>query len=347
MFKGIDLYSDTVTQPSVAMKEIMMQAEVGDEQIDGDPTTRKLEEMVAELLGQDTAMFFPSATMANEVAIRLLCEPGDELIAAGNCHLFFAETGGPAIHANVLARPIYSSNGVFTGEELRQHYFWPKGPHYPVSKLVSIENTTNMGGGVAWTAQDLASVFAVTQELGLKTHLDGARLFNAVVRTGLSAQEIAKRFDAVTLCFSKGLGCGMGAILAFAQEHYGKVRRLKQLMGGALRQSGMLAAACLYALQNNVARLQQDHDNAQFLAAQLSDNIPQIQVQYSALATNMVFFTWYSDQMTPDQFAENCLHKGLRFSRPGANRFRAVTHLGVTRDDMNKAVAIVREICSR
>lgn len=344
MFKGIDLFSDTVTRPSSAMKKAMMNAELGDEQKGEDPTTCKLEETVAELLGHETALFFPSATMANEVAIRLHCEPGDELIAAANCHLFFAEAGGPAVHAGALAKPIYTQDGIFTGEEVRHLYMWPKGPHYPLTKLVSVENTTNMGGGVAWSVQQLESVWSAIKDLGLKSHLDGARFFNAQIQSKLSPQTLASRFDTVTICFSKGLGCPMGAVLAFPKAQYAKVRRLKQLMGGAMRQSGILAAAGLYALANNIERLAEDHANARLLAEKLCDAIPQIKVENPQPSTNMVFFTWHSDRMTPAQFLASCLQKGLRFSQSGENRFRAVTHLDVKRQDIEKAVGIVRDI---
>jgi threonine aldolase len=296
-------------------------------------------------LGYSSAMFFPSATMANEIAIKILCEPGDELIAAESCHLFLAEAGGPAIHAGVMARPIATHNGIFTADDVRRHYRWARGPHYPVTKLLSVENTTNMGGGIAWQLNQLNAVLDVAKELNLKTHLDGSRLFNAVVATKLSARQLASPFDTTTICFSKGLGCAVGAVLAFDKIYWDKVRRLKQLFGGAMRQSGILAAGCLYALENHIDRLQEDHDNARLLAEKLSDGIPQIQVENNPPSTNMVFFRWHSDRMTAQQFAANCLQHGVRFSQPDANRFRAVLHLDIKRVEIEKAVGIIREIC--
>ncbi len=344
MFKGIDLFSDTVTQPTMAMKKAMIEAELGDEQLGEDPTTRKLEERIADILGHSAAMFFPSATMANEVAICLQCARGDELIAAETCHLFMAETGGPAVHAGAMIRPIRTANGVFKGDDVRQTYRWAKGPHYPATKLVSVENTTNMGGGIAWSLAELDSVLTTSHELGLKTHLDGARFFNAVVSSQLKPHTVAGRFDTTTICFSKGLGCPTGAVLTFPKHDYDKIRRLKQLFGGAMRQSGMLAAACLYALDNHIARLQEDHENAQLLAVKLSENIPQIRIENNPPATNMVFFSLHSTKMAPAQFLQECILKGLRFSQPGENRFRAVTHLGIKRDDITQGVKIVKEI---
>ncbi len=344
VFKGIDLFSDTVTRPSIAMKKAMLAAEVGDEQKGEDPTTRQLEEMMAELLGHSAALFFPSATMANEIAIRLLCERGDELIAAENCHLFLAETGGPAVHAAVMCRPIASATGIFSGSDVRMKYRWTKGPHYPRSKLLSVENTTNMGGGIAWSMEQLDAVLLAAKELNLKTHLDGSRLFNAVIKSKQSASQLASRFDTATICLSKGLGCPLGAILAFPKERYEEVRRLKQLMGGALRQSGILAAAGIYALQNNVERLHEDHTNAERLALRLSNEISAIEVENNPPSTNMVFFHWKGKNMTSTQFNHACIQHGLRFSHVGENRFRAVTHLDISRENIEEAIEIIKKI---
>lgn len=344
MFKGIDLFSDTMTQPSQAMKQAMMDAELGDEQKGEDPTTKQLEEMVADLLGFDAALFFPTATMANEIAIRTLTELGDELLAAENCHLFTSETGGPAIHSGVMARSIPTPNGIFTADELHATYRWSKGPHYPRSKLVSIENTTNLGGGLAWDIMTLKSTCAKAKELDLKMHLDGARLFNAAVKYDLNPQEITTGFDTVTICLSKGLGCPFGALLAFKKLHYDKVRRLKQLWGGAMRQSGLLAAAGIYGLKNNISRLQEDHDNATYLAHRLLEEISNIQVEYETSSTNMVFFKWNNNKINPEQFNQICIQNGVRFSHVGVDRFRAVTHLGITRQDIDQTIHILKEI---
>lgn len=344
MFRGIDLYSDTMTRPTPAMRRAMAEAEVGDEQEGEDPTTARLEARAAELLGHSAAMFFPSATMANQIALRLHCEPGDELIADSGCHLFFAEAGGPAVHSGVMARGIPTANGVFTGEDVRRTYRAAKGPHYPISKIVSVENTTNMGGGIAWPEETLRSVVQTARELGLKLHMDGSRLFNAVVKQGTTAKAIASRFDTVTVCFSKGLGCPTGAVLAYDQANFPRVRRLKQLMGGAMRQSGILAAAALHALDHHVERLAEDHENAQRLAARLADGIPHVTVENHPPSTNMVFFHWTHPSVNASEFSARCKAQGLRFSRGGESRFRAVTHLDVQRADIDKAVDIVRTI---
>lgn len=345
MFRGIDFYSDTVTRPSQGMREAMVQAEVGDEQKGEDPTTRALEERVAQLVGKETATFFPSATMANEIAILLFCERGDELVAAENCHLFTAEAGGPAFHAGALARPILSPTGIFDGDAVRAASTPRLGPHYPVTRLVSVENTTNGGGGLAWPLEKLADVTRTARELGLACHMDGARLMNAAVRSGVPAKRVTEGFSTVTLCLSKGLGCPAGAVLSYPKEMYPRVRRLKQLMGGALRQSGILAAAGLYALEHNVTRLQEDHDNARLLARAIHDNCPGLVVENLEPDTNMVYFRQQTPKRTDDQFLKACESRGVRFSWMGPNRYRGVTHLDVSREDIQKGTAILRQVC--
>lgn len=343
MFQGIDLYSDTLTRPSAGMRKAMAEAVVGDEQKGEDPTTNELEEKTAALLGKESAYFFPSATMANEVALRLLASPGDEILAHDQCHLYFAETGGPAIHAGLMTRSIVSESGVFTGDDVRQAYRYARGAHYPVSRLLSVENTTNLGGGVAWPWENLKSVSEAARGLDMKRHLDGARLWNAAARAGYRLDQVGGLFDTVTVCFSKGMGCPTGAILAFPQAHRTEVRRIKQLFGGAMRQSGILAAACLYALENNLHRLPEDHANATRLAEGLSE-LTGITVENRAPSTNMVFFRLTATRLTPDQFLTACEERGVRFSGVGGNRFRAVTHLDVSRADIDKTISLMKEL---
>ncbi len=345
MFRGIDFFSDTVTRPSVAMREAMVQAEVGDEQLGEDPTTLALQDRAAELLGKTAALFFPTATMANQSALKALTQPGDELIAAENCHLFDAEAGGPAIHSQLLTRPIRTATGIFSGEEVRNAFIWSRGPHSTTSKLVSIENTANMGGGIAWTRGELASVVEAAKSLGLKMHLDGARFFNAVVRSGIPAREMAAPFDTITICLSKGLGCPVGALLVFDKSLFDSIRRLKQLFGGALRQSGMLAAAGLYALRHNVDRLEEDHRHAALLARGLSA-LRNIDVENPEPSTNMVFFRWRGGRHTPDEFDRACQQGGVRFSHVGPDRFRAVTHLDIRPGDIEKSLNVLNQVCA-
>lgn len=346
MFHGIDLFSDTVTLPSEAMKKAMFEAPLGDEQRGEDPTTHRLEERMAAELGKETALFFPSATMANEVALCALSEPGDEMIAAANCHLLGAESGGPAVHARLLVRPIDTPTGIFGAADIFNAYRHQKNPLTPRSRIVAVENTTNFGGGVAWPSEKLQEVLEACQKLGLSSHLDGARIFNAAVATDVAASEIAAGFDTVTVCLSKGLGCPTGAVLAFDRKLWPKVRRLKQLMGGSLRQSGLLAAAGLYALENNVDRLAEDHARAKRLAKGLSA-IDGIEVENPEPSTNMVFFRWSSPNLPISDWLAKCEQKGLRFSSIEPNRLRAVTHLNLKDEDIERAIAIAQEVSSR
>ena len=345
MFRGIDLFSDTVTQPTDAMRQAMAMAPVGDEQLGEDPTTAQLETRMSELLGTSAAMFFPSATMANEVAIRLHCQPGDELIAADNCHLFEAESGGPAIHAQVLSRMISCERGIFTGEMVEEKLNLSASPYSRKTSLISIENTSNMGGGYAWTLDELNSVKSVAKKHDIALHLDGARLFNAATKSDLSPKTIASGCDTITVCLSKGLGCPTGAILGFAKEHWTSVRRLKQLMGGSMRQSGILAAAGLHALEHHISRLSLDHRHAKQLAVGLSDLGPKIAVENTSPDTNMIFFRW-KGSMSPSEFSEACQSNGVRFSQVGQDRFRGVTHLGIDEKKILRAIQIVSEVCS-
>lgn len=346
MFNGIDFFSDTITRPSRAMKQAMMDAEVGDEQKGEDPTTKLLEEKMAIAVGTTSAMFFPSATMCNQVAAVLHCQPGDEVIGAEASHLFTSEGGGIAAHARAQARTIPCEDGQFDGEQVKRYARFGTTAHTPKSALLVVENTMNGGGGSVWPLDKLRDVLRVAGQLGLKTHLDGARIFNAASASKKSVVELAQGFDTVTVCFSKGLGCPTGAILGFDQKDWEKVRRLKQVFGGAMRQSGILAAACLYALENNVSQLEMDHGNARLLSEALS-TIQGIVVENPHPQSNMVYFSIDERRMTAEQFLHSCANRGLRFSQMGVNRIRAVTHRDVSQDHVDTAENIMREIMSR
>jgi threonine aldolase len=344
-FKGIDLYSDTLTQPTAAMRQAIANAEVGDEQKGEDPTTLRLEELAAEKLGQENALFLPSATMANQIAIRYHCQPGDEVIAAEDAHVFFVETGAMAAHSGVLAKPIPTASGIFSGNDIRKAHRMDRGPQSPLSRLVIVENTTNMGGGIAWSKNELDDVHSTAKSLGLKMHLDGSRLFNAAIASKIPSHEIGRKFDTVTLCLSKGLGCPAGAILAFPNEAFPKIRRLKQMFGGSFRQSGILAAAGVYALQHHIDRMREDHEKARELAKALT-GLPYLEIENENPPTNMVYLRWNHPHITAEKFAEICESKGVRFSDMGINRYRAVTHLDIRKEDIALAAKILKNICS-
>lgn len=340
----IDLFSDTVTRPTPAMRTAIAEAEVGDEQRGEDPTTRRLEERAAELLGQETSTFLPSATMANAIAIQLFCGPGDEVLSAENGHVLNYEAGGAAVHARASVRSIPTWTGVFGKNAVLQRLRQDT-PHAPRPRLVVVENTTNAGGGRPWPVEESDGVLQAAQQHGLRVHLDGSRLFNAAVALGLPSHRLGQGFDSVTLCLSKGLGCPVGAVLAHSRDLTAAVRRLKQLMGGAMRQSGILSAAGLYALSHHVERLAEDHRNAQALYEGL-DGISQLVVEKIPLRTNMVYFE-VPDRYSPDRLEQELLAEGVRVSRVHSRRFRAVTHLDIDSAGVEQALKIFRSVCTR
>lgn len=346
MFSGIDLCSDTVTKPSIHMKQAMMDARLGDEQQGEDPTTNLLEARMASLLGKSAAMFFPSATMCNQIAIYLHCRAGDEIIGAEQSHIFTSEGGGAAFHARAQARMIPTRDGVFSGSDLKRYLRTVAKPHVPKASLVVVENTMNGGGGSVWPPEKLADVIWCAKEFDLKTHLDGARIFNAAAAVNTPVKTLSENFSTATVCFSKGLGCAMGAVLAFDKEDWVTIRRLKQVFGGAMRQSGMLAAACLYALDHHTESLSRDHAHAARLANLLQD-IPGVLVENPSPASNMVFFSVEEGKVNAEDFFEASLNRGVRFSRFAYNRFRAVTHRDVSGDQIEKAGVLVREILTK
>ncbi len=333
-----------MTRPTKAMRQAMADAEVGDEQEGEDPTTLKLEHKMAELLGLEDAFFFPTATMANQIAIQIHCRPGEEVLGASAAHIFWAEAGGPAVHARAMAKTIPSPSGIFSGQELKAAITTAKSPHFPISRLLVVENTSNLGGGLAWPLTALDEVTHTAKNMGLKLHLDGSRLFNAAVATKVPAKRLAQAFDSVTICFSKGLGCPMGAILAFPKPEHDQVRLLKQRMGGALRQSGIISAGVLYALENHLERLEDDHQNARLLQQELKKLENGIRVEESPQGTNMVFFHWTHPKVSTESFLQACEKKGVRFSWMGDSRIRAVTHLDLGRSDILRAAQIVGEV---
>jgi threonine aldolase len=335
----INLFSDTQTQPSREMRAAMAAAEVGDEQRGLDPTTNELERRVAELLGHDSAVFMPSGTMCNEIALRLHTRPGgDEVILARNSHPVMAEAGGPAQLAGAMLCTIACDSGMFDTEQLREAIRVPD-RHAPRSRLVCVEQTTNWGGGRVWPLQAIRDVVSLAREAGLRAHLDGARLLNAVVASGVSAMEYAAQFDTAWIDFSKGLGAPVGAVLAGSRELIDEAWRFKQMLGGALRQSGMLAAACLYALDHNVDRLAADHAHARRLAQGLA-SLPGITLDPASVETNIVIFGVDDAPALADRLADR-----VELSVMGPRTLRAVCHRDVDAQDIDNALeAIAAEL---
>jgi threonine aldolase len=331
---AVNLYSDTQTRPSEGMRRAIASADVGDEQRREDPTTRQLEERVAELLGQEAGLFLPSGTMCNQIALRLHARPGgDELILDGTAHPIIAEAGGPAWNAGLMIHALDGDGGIFTGDQVRAA-IRPDSRYMPRSRVVSVEQTTNMGGGRVWPLDSVHEVLAAGREHGLRTHMDGARLMNAVVASGVSAAEYAGGFDTAWLDFTKGLGAPVGAVLCGSAELIGEAWRWKQQMGGAMRQAGIVAAGCVYALDHNVERLAEDHDNARALA----DGLAELGCEVVAPETNIVIFS------APEGFAEGMARHAIELSGTPDGRVRAVTHLDVSRAEVDAALEVARTL---
>lgn len=328
----IDLFSDTATQPSEGMWQAMRTARLGDEQRGTDPTVTRLEHRMAHLLGQEAALLMPTATMANQVALTVHCGHGAEVICHQLSHVYHAEGGGIATNARAQVRLIDSDDGTFDGQALRDAVR-PDDPHYPRSTVVVVENTCNLAGGTVWHERPFREVVRTCRELDMRLHLDGARLFNASVAVGQGVAHWAALVDSVQVCFSKGLGCPFGAILAGPERFVREARRVKQTFGGALRQAGIVAAAMLYALDNNVDRLVEDHRRLQQLATELGQ-FPQLTL--SRHETNILYFSHAT--RPPQELREQLEKHGVCVSQSG-RRLRICTHLGIQDSDVTSVSA--------
>jgi threonine aldolase len=322
------------------MREAIASAEVGDEQKREDPTVNLLERRAAELLGHEEAVYVPTATMANEIALRLHGEPGDELLAEKDSHVLIAELGGPAVFTGLLSRPLVGTNGVISAEQIRSEARLYEDFHTPKTRVVSIENTHNSSGGRVWPVEELDAVADCCSELGLRLHLDGARLFNASVALGVPAARLSARADTVTICLSKGLGCPLGAVVAGSSELMLRARRFKHMFGGAMRQAGIVAASGVYALEHNVDRLAEDHGRAKRLAQGLADaGLP---VDPDESETNFVQIELTPLGLSQPEALERAHQAGVGISATiHPTRLRAVTHLGVSDEDIEQAIAIL------
>jgi threonine aldolase len=335
----VNLYSDTQTRPTDGMRRAIAAAEVGDEQRFADPTTSALQERVAELLGHEAALFLPSGTMCNQIAIRLHTRPGDEVILERFSHPIIAEAGGPAAHSGVMMQPLDGVGGMFSAAQVESALRTRGNRYEPRSRLVCVEQTTNYGGGRVWPLRQIREVLDVAERHGLKAHLDGARLMNAVVASGVSASEYASGFTTAWLDFSKGLGAPVGACLAGSEELIEEAWRFKQMMGGALRQAGIVAAGGLYALEHNVERLAEDHENARVLAEGLAE-LPGATIDASKVETNIVIF----EVDDPAGVITALLADGVEMTQMGPGRIRAVTHMDVDRAGVERALEVLRKV---
>ncbi|MEO8199846.1 MAG: GntG family PLP-dependent aldolase [Gemmatimonadota bacterium] len=334
----IDFFSDTVTRPSPAMRDCMAKAEVGDEQRKLDPTVNLLQDMVATLLGKEAALFLPSGTMCNQISFAVHCKPGDEVIMDRHAHPYSYEGGGPAAVSGVLIRPVQGLRGIYTPAQITESI---RGSEYghSRSRAISVEQPTNVAGGAIWPLDAMRAVCARAREHHLVTHLDGARLLNAHIATGVPVSDYAATFDSVWIDLSKGLGCPVGAVLAGSRDFIHNAWYVKHRLGGAMRQAGIIAAAGVYALTHNVERLALDHANAKRLAEGLS-TIRGIRIEPAKVETNIVFF----EVDEAESVAMAIESEGVSFSVYGPALLRAVTHLDVSAADIETALQVVERV---
>ncbi len=338
----IDLRSDTVTRPTPAMRRAMAEAPVGDDVYREDPTVNALEARAAAWLGKESALFTPSGTMANQIAVGVHCRPGDELICAATSHVYVWEAGGIARLWGVTPRTFPGDGGLLTLAEIEDAVRPPDDPHTPNTRLVTLENTHNRGGGRVHPIAEVLAIAAWARDRGLALHLDGARLVNAVVASGVPAERWAEPFDTVSICFSKGLGAPVGSALAGSAETIAGARRLRKLLGGGMRQAGAIAAAALHALDNHVERIAEDHANARILAEAFAA-APGLALEFPT-ETNLVWATVDPELGTAADVAAVLKARGVLVSALGGQTLRACTHLDVSREDAERAAAEIRAI---
>lgn len=344
----IDLRSDTLTRPTPEMRRAMAEAPLGDDVYGEDPTVNALERRTAELLGKQAALFMPSGTMTNQVALRSHTEGGDAILTDINAHIFRLESGAPGGISGLMIRPLPGKNGIFSAEDVAAA---ARGPHRfmpatvaPLPKLVCLENTHNIGGGSIWPLESIRAVAEVARAHDMPMHLDGARLWHACVATGITEADYAAPFDSVSVCFSKGLGAPVGSALAGSAAFIARARRFRNMLGGAMRQAGIIAAGALHALEYHRARLAEDHAKARRLAVGLA-RLPGIAIDPEDVPTNIVRFR--VTEMEAGDFAERCHAAGVFMLPGGPDALRAVTHLNLKERDIDQALGIVEDVLTK
>jgi threonine aldolase len=340
-----DLRSDTVTTPSREMREVMLDAEVGDDVYGEDPTVNRLQEKVAGLLGKEAALFVPSGVMANQLALKTLTQPGEEVIVESESHIFNFETAGAAFLSHVQLFTVKGNRGVLKAEQLDQA-IRPKIYYNPKTSLLCLENTHNKAGGTIYPLEEIQRIHDVARKRQLLLHLDGARLWNAAVATGIPPKEYAQYFDTVSVCFSKGLGAPVGSALLGSREHIERARKYRKIFGGGMRQVGILAAGALFALDHNIDRLKEDHDKAKWLATELS-TFPGVHLDLNSVQTNIIIFTINGGAERAEQFISQLKANGILISEMGNATLRAVTHLDVSMEQIKKAAAFIKSLLEK
>jgi len=343
--KILDFRSDTITRPTAAMRAAMAEAAVGDDVFGDDPTVNRLQERVAEMLGKEAALYVPSGTMSNSVGVRVHCRPGDEMICEENCHIYVYEQAGYAQLSGIAARTVSGEHGVMRPEQL-EGMVHPNDAHHVRTRLVCLENTHNRGGGKIQPYETVEAICRWARENGLRTHLDGARLFNAVVATGIEAPRWTQHFDTVSVCFSKGLGAPVGSALAGSRELIQEAVRHRKVLGGGMRQAGVIAAGALYAVENHVERLAEDHANAKRLATGV-EQIDHLELQGGMPETNLLFFRVDPAWGTAAQLVKKLAARGLLVLATAPTTIRAVTHLDVNAEDVDRAIELLENAVRR
>ena len=337
----IDFRSDTVTRPTPEMLKAMFAAQVGDDVFGDDPTINALEAKVADMFGMEAALFCASGTMANQIAIKAHTQPGDEVICHKLSHVYYYEGGGIAMNSGASVCLLEGDQGRITAADVAAHINPPNDPHRPLTRLVSVENTMNKGGGSIYDFNELQAIGKVCSENGLKFHLDGARLFNALVETDVTTDDYGQLFDSISICISKGLGAPVGSVLIGSKEFIKKSRRIRKVFGGGMRQAGYLAAACIYALDNHVERLREDHRRAKELET-LLQALPYVE-EVTPVQTNLVFFSLKAS-MPVDLFLRKLRENDIYAMALAPQQVRFVTHLDISDEMMEKVKTVLKEL---
>jgi threonine aldolase len=338
----IDLRSDTVTKPSTAMREAMMKAEVGDDVYSEDPTVNRLQNLIAEMFGKEASLFVPSGTMGNEVCIKVHTQPGDEIIVEQDSHIFIYETAAPSLLAGVQVMPIPGRSGNMTVEQIK-NTIRPKAYYLPPTKLICIENTHGRSAGSIIPLDEIKRIRNLSLNENIKMHLDGARLWNASVASGVSLKEYALYFDSLSVCFSKGLGAPIGSIIIGSEEFIQRARVYRKIFGGGMRQAGILAAAALYALDNNIDRLEEDHNKAYYFATELNQ-LKQIGINLNEIQTNMVIADVAPSKKNQQEVLNLLKINGVLLTPERSTSIRAVMHLDVSMDQVKDAVKVFKSL---
>jgi len=337
----IDLRSDTVTKPSNEMRQNMIDAEVGDDVYGEDPTVNSLQEEIAKIFGKEASLFVPSGTMSNQISLKILTDQGDEIITDADAHIFYYETAAPSIISNIQIRPIKSNNGM-PDLNLIEDAIRPNIYYFPKTKVISIENTHNRFGGKIIDINYIKEIKNLANKYNIFTHLDGARIWNAHIATGIKLDEYAKYFDTISVCLSKGLGAPIGSLIISNRKNIEKAIKWRKILGGGMRQVGIIAAAGIYAIRNNIKLLIEDHKNAKIFANLIS-KLQSIHIDINSVETNIVIFKIASNINT-DLFISKCKQKGLLLSSIGKNTIRVVFHLDINNEMMYKSYDIIKEI---